>query len=55
MFRSLNTQFFPYSNVEELFSISQRHGLYGATDEFINGFMEPTLEPYNARGLSGLN
>lgn len=42
-FRSLNTQFFPYSAVDELYSLCQRRKLKGVNDEFLDCFMEPCL------------
>jgi type II restriction enzyme len=42
-FKDLNTQFLPYSAVEELFSLCQRRGLKGVKDEFLDCFMEPCL------------
>jgi hypothetical protein len=42
-FRSLNAKFFPYSVVEELYTLCQRRKLKGVTDEFLDCFMEQTL------------
>lgn len=42
-FKSLNAQFFPYSAVEELYSLCQRRKLKGVNDDFLDCFMEPTL------------
>jgi type II restriction enzyme len=42
-FRSLNAKFFPYSAVEELYTLCQRRKLKGVTDEFLDCFMEQTL------------
>lgn len=42
-FHSLNTKFFPYSAVEELFSLCQRRKIKGVTDEFLDSFMENCL------------
>jgi type II restriction enzyme len=39
-FESLDAQFFPYSAVEELYSLGQRRGLGGVTDAFLDNFME---------------
>lgn len=39
-FASLDAQFFPYSAVEELYSLGQRRGLSGVTDSFLDSFME---------------
>jgi type II restriction enzyme len=43
-FKSLNAQFFPYSAVEELYSLCQRRKLKGLNDEFLDCFMESTLQ-----------
>lgn len=43
-FRPLRPRYFPYSSVEELFYICQRRHLHGITDEFLECYMEPTLE-----------
>ncbi len=42
-FQSLETKFFPYSAVEELYSLCQRRKIHGVTEEFLDCFMEPTL------------
>ena len=42
-FQSLNTRFFPYSAVEEFYSLCQRRKLRGVTEEFLDCFMEPVL------------
>lgn len=42
-FNSLNAQFFPYSGVEELYSLCQRRKIKGVTDEFLDSFMEPCV------------
>ena len=42
-FRSLNAQFFPYSAIEELYSLCQRRKIMGINDEFLDCFMEPSL------------
>jgi type II restriction enzyme len=41
-FRDLNPRYFPYSSVEELYSLCQRRKLQGVTEEFLDCFMEPT-------------
>lgn len=46
-FRSLETRFFPYSAVEELWSLCQRRKLRGITDEFLECFMENMLLSLN--------
>ena len=40
-FKSLNAQFFPFSAVEELYSLCQRRQPKGVTEEFLDCFMEP--------------
>ena len=42
-FRNLNTQYMPFSTVEELYSLSQRRKLRGVSDDFLDSFMEPCL------------
>jgi type II restriction enzyme len=42
-FKSLNDQFFPYSAIEELYSLSQRRKIRGVTDEFLDCFIETTI------------
>lgn len=42
-FHSMRPQFFPYSAVEELYSLCQRRRLKGVNDEFLDCFMEPCL------------
>jgi len=42
-FRCLNTRFFPYSAVEELYGLCQRRKLHGVTEEFLDTFMEPVV------------
>ncbi|HGG5994762.1 TPA: restriction endonuclease [Salmonella enterica subsp. diarizonae serovar 61:r:z53] len=39
-FRELNTKFFPYSAVEELYSLCERRRPKGITDQFLDSFME---------------
>lgn len=43
-FQSLNAQFFPYSAVDELYSLCQRRKIKGVNDEFLDCFMEPCLQ-----------
>lgn len=43
MFKQLNTRYFPYSAVEELFVICQRRKLRGITEEFLDCYMEPIV------------
>ena len=43
IFKELNTRFFPYSAVEELYSTCQRRHLHGVTEEFLDCFMEKTI------------
>jgi type II restriction enzyme len=42
-FRDLKPRYFPYSSVEELYSLCQRRKLQGVTEEFLDCFMEPTV------------
>lgn len=43
MFCELDTRFFPYSAVEELYTICQRRKLHGVTEEFLDCYMEPVV------------
>ncbi|WP_208320927.1 restriction endonuclease [Alicyclobacillus sacchari] len=43
-FRDLDARFFPYSAVEELYALCQRRKIRGVTEEFLDSFMEPTLQ-----------
>ncbi|PKL85589.1 MAG: restriction endonuclease [Ignavibacteriae bacterium HGW-Ignavibacteriae-1] len=42
-FRDLNTRYFTYSAVEELYALCQRRKLRGVTEEFLDCFMEPVI------------
>jgi type II restriction enzyme len=42
-FKDMNICFFPYSAVEELYSLCQRRQISGITDEFLDCFMERTI------------
>ncbi len=42
-FQELNPKYFPYSAVEELFSLCQRRRLRGVNDDFLDCFMEPCI------------
>lgn len=42
-FSDLNTRFFPYSAVEELYALCQRRKLRGVTEEFLDCYMETIL------------
>jgi type II restriction enzyme len=42
-FRDLDTRYFTYSAVEELYALCQRRKLKGVTEEFLDCFMEPIL------------
>lgn len=42
-FRELNPLFFPYSAIEELYSLCQRRKIKGVTEEFLDCYMEKTL------------
>lgn len=39
-FKELNTKFFSYSSIEELYSLCQRRKLRGVTEDFLDCFME---------------
>lgn len=43
-FQSLNPLYFPYSAVEELYSLCQRRKIRGVTEEFLDCYMEKTLQ-----------
>lgn len=42
-FHDLNTRFFPYSAVEELYALCQKRKLKGVTEDFLDCYMEPIL------------
>lgn len=42
-FKTMNTRFFSYTAVEELYSLCQRRKLKGVTEEFLDTFMEPIV------------
>lgn len=42
-FRDLNTKYFTYSAVEELYALCQKRKIKGVTEEFLDCFMESTL------------
>lgn len=42
-FRTLNAQFFPYSAVDELYSLCQRRKIRGVSEDFLDSFMEHAL------------
>lgn len=42
-FSSLNTKFFSYSAVEELYALCQRRKIKGVTEEFLDCYMEPMI------------
>jgi len=42
-FRDLDTRYFTYSAVEELYALCQKRKLKGVTEEFLDCFMEPVL------------
>ena len=42
-FRALNTKFFPYSAVEELYALCQKRRIRGVSEEFLDCYMEPTV------------
>lgn len=43
-FNSLNPLFFPYSAIEELYSLCQRRKIKGVSEEFLDCYMEKTLQ-----------
>ncbi len=43
-FLDLNTRFFPYSAVEELYALCLKRNLRGITEEFLDCYMEPVLQ-----------
>lgn len=43
-FKDLNTQFFSYSAVEELYSLCERRKIKGVTENFLDCFMESVVE-----------
>ncbi|WP_250667419.1 restriction endonuclease [Escherichia coli] len=43
-FRELDTKFFPYSAVEELYSLCERRKPQGITDKFLDSFMERCIK-----------
>ena len=43
-FKDLNTRFFSYSAVEELYSLCERRKIKGVTEEFLDCFMEPVVK-----------
>jgi type II restriction enzyme len=42
-FHDLNTRFFPYSAVEELYALCQKRKIKGVTEEFLDCYMESVL------------
>ena len=42
-FQSLNPLYFPYSAIEELYSLCQRRRIKGVTEEFLDCYMEVCL------------
>ena len=42
-FRPLKTRYFPYSAVEELYSLCEKRKLRGVTEELLDCYMEPVL------------
>ncbi|MBX7169553.1 MAG: hypothetical protein K1X72_01275 [Pyrinomonadaceae bacterium] len=43
-FQSLKPLYFPYSAIEELYSLCQRRKIRGVTEEFLDCYMEQTLQ-----------
>jgi type II restriction enzyme len=39
-----NPMFFPYSAIEELYSLCQRRKIQGVTEEFLGCYMKKTLQ-----------
>lgn len=42
-FREMDTRFFPYSSVEELYSLCQRRKITGMSDAFLDSYMEKVV------------
>ena len=42
-FQDLDTRYFPYSAVEELYGLCQKRKLRGVTEDFLDCYMEPIL------------
>ena len=42
-FKTLNTKFFPYSSIEELYSLCQRRNIKGIGEDFLDSFMESCI------------
>jgi len=42
-FKSLDVKYFPYSAVEELYALCNKRKIRGITEEFLDCYMEPTL------------
>ncbi|MEX2104413.1 MAG: restriction endonuclease [Bacilli bacterium] len=43
-FQSLNTRFFSYSAVEEMYALFKKRPIKGVTEEFLDSFMEPVFK-----------
>lgn len=43
-FKSLNTRFFSYSAVEEMYALFKNRKIKGVTEDFLDSFMEPVLD-----------
>lgn len=43
-FSDLQTKFFPYSSVEELYALCQKRKLRGVTEDFLDCYMEPVTQ-----------
>ncbi|MEL6536279.1 MAG: restriction endonuclease, partial [Bacteroidota bacterium] len=43
-FKELNTQYFPYSAVEELYALCQKRKIKGVTEDFLDCYMESVVE-----------
>ncbi|MDD3855936.1 hypothetical protein [Sulfurimonas sp.] len=46
-FKALNTLFFPYSAVDELYSLCKRRNIRGVTEDFLDCYMEPMIQANN--------
>lgn len=51
-FQCLNTRYFPYSAVEELYALCQRRKIRGVTEEFLDSYMEATLQVAASEGYT---
>jgi type II restriction enzyme len=49
-YSSLKARYFPYSAVEELYSLCQKRKIKGVTEEFLDCYLEPCLPLLDATG-----